>query len=181
MDRRSERVLVIKMLLHNGLKQKITWPHTPFLAFLWTSHHSMMNIWSSYGSCCAPTLKSTMTCKNMKFPRPSRPTLSFLELQSTSAVRGWPDSLQEVDALAKPFWSIRHQLNHLIPVPGYSLSSMNGRTVIPSPLQKKILLTLHEEHQGIDKTRRLLTWCWSGNWGPGQTLPPMPGFSSRKL
>ena len=31
---------------------------------------------------------------------------------------------------------------------------MNGRTVIPSSLQKKILLTLHEGHQGIDKTRR---------------------------
>ena len=31
---------------------------------------------------------------------------------------------------------------------------MNGRTVITLSLQKKMVLILHEGHQGIDKTRR---------------------------
>ena len=65
---------------------------------------------------------------------------------------GWPDSLEEVDDLAKPFWPIRHQLYLTNPLPGNSLLLMNRRTVIPPSLQK-ILLTLHEGHQGIDKTR----------------------------
>ena len=67
---------------------------------------------------------------------------------------GWPDSLEEVDDLAKPFWPTRHQLNLANPLTDHSLLLMNGRSVIPSSLQKKILLILHEGHQGIDKTRR---------------------------
>ena len=65
----------------------------------------------------------------------------------------WPDSLAEVDDLAKPFWPTRHQLYLANPLPGHSLLLMNSRTVILPSLQKKILLTLHEGHQGIDKTR----------------------------
>ena len=56
---------------------------------------------------------------------------------------GWPDSLEEVDDLAKPFWPTRHQLYLANPLPCNSLLLMNCRTVI----------TLHEGHQGIDKTR----------------------------
>ena len=68
--------------------------------------------------------------------------------------RGWPNSLEEVDDLAKPFWPTRHQLYLANPLTDHSLLLMNGRTVIPSSLQKKILSTLHGGHQSIDKTRR---------------------------
>ena len=67
---------------------------------------------------------------------------------------GWPNSLEEVDDIVKHFWPTRHQLYLANPLPGHSLLLMNRRTVIPPSLQKKILLTLHEGHQGIDKTRR---------------------------
>ena len=62
---------------------------------------------------------------------------------------GWPDSLEEVDDLAKPFWPTRHQLYLANPLPGNSRLLMNRRTVIPPSLQKKILFTLHEGHQGL--------------------------------
>ena len=67
---------------------------------------------------------------------------------------GWPDSLEEVDDLAEPFCPTPHQLYLANPLTDHSRLLMNGRSVIPSSLQKKILLTLHEGHQGIDKTRR---------------------------
>lgn len=77
----------------------------------------------------------------------------------------WPDSLQEVEVLAKPFWPTRHQPYLATPLPGHSLLLMNGQTVIPPSLQKKILMTLHEGHQGVDKTRRRASDSvfWPGN------------------
>ncbi|XP_068684387.1 uncharacterized protein [Montipora foliosa] len=82
--------------------------------------------------------------------------LQLSEISKENIRCGWPDSPQEVaiEALAKPFWSTLHQLYLVTPTPGCSLLLVNGRTVIPSSLQKKILLTLHEGNQGIDKTRR---------------------------
>ena len=55
---------------------------------------------------------------------------------------GFPDSLEEVYDLAKPFCPTRHQLYLANPLPGHSLLLMNGRTVISPFLQKKIILTL---------------------------------------
>ena len=73
--------------------------------------------------------------------------------QVTEYIRcGWPDSLQEVATIAKPVWPIRHNLYLITPTSGSSITLMNGRTVIPLSLQKKMLLILHEGHQGIDRT-----------------------------
>lgn len=74
--------------------------------------------------------------------------------QVTKCTRcGWPDSLQEVATIAKPFWPTRHNLYFITPTSGSYIILMNGRTVIPLSLQKKMLLILHEGRQGMDKTR----------------------------
>ena len=76
---------------------------------------------------------------------------------------GWPDTLNEVDAVAKPFWSVRHNL-YTASVGENSILLMNGRAVIPTSHQQRMLKSLHEGHQGIDKTRRRARDCvyWPG-------------------
>ena len=103
--------------------------------------------------------------------------------QVTEYIRcGWLDLLQ-IATMAKSFWPIHHNLYLITPASGSSIVSMNGQTVIPLSFQKKMLLILHEGHQGIDKTRHHA--CDSIYWTCidreiEDTLSLMSGTSSSK-
>lgn len=85
--------------------------------------------------------------KQMREETARDPTLNGL---AQTIYAGWPETIQELPATLREFWSYRDELaveNGII---------FKGRQVlIPEPLRPDILKQLHSGHQGIEKTRRL--------------------------
>ena len=74
-------------------------------------------------------------------------------------VNGFPNEKHQLPVCVRPYWSVRERLTI---DNGYILCGC--RLVIPRPMRKSVLLTLHDSHQGIERTKRRarLVVYWPG-------------------
>ena len=72
---------------------------------------------------------------------------------------GFPHSRQDLPPLMRPYWSARDQLS----IDEDSILC-GCRLLIPHPLRREVLRTLHSSHQGIERTKRCahLAVYWPG-------------------
>ena len=72
---------------------------------------------------------------------------------------GWPDDKAAVPELARPYWSVRHELTA-----HDGLLFKQDRVVIPSSLRERLLRKLHAAHRGSEFTLRHARSCvfWPG-------------------
>jgi hypothetical protein len=70
---------------------------------------------------------------------------------------GWPNMKQKTDAIVKPFWNFRDELNTID-----GLVFKAGKLVVPTNLRKEMLQRIHEGHLGIERcktrARDVLFW-----------------------
>lgn len=70
---------------------------------------------------------------------------------------GWPTHIRDVHLHARPFWKVRGELSE-----HDGLLFMSERLVVPLSMRSKMLTSIHEGHQGIEKcktkARTVLYW-----------------------
>merc|ERR1711891_99612 len=70
--------------------------------------------------------------------------LASMELGNSASTSGCKGPLEELPPHIQPYWKLRNDLHCVDYVPMY-----NGRTIIPTNLQKQALEVLHSAHQGV--------------------------------
>ena len=75
------------------------------------------------------------------------PTLNKLK---EVIIKGWPDTIQELSADMRPYWSIRDQL-----AVEDGIIMKGPQVVIPAPIRQDIMRQLHTAHLGQEKTKLL--------------------------
>ena len=76
-----------------------------------------------------------------------------------TVIDGFPEHRQEVTPAVRPYWGIRDRL-----AVDDGLVVYGARLIIPVSLRRQILTSLHDSHQGIEKTKRRARQCvfWPG-------------------
>lgn len=83
-------------------------------------------------------------------------TLKDTELNALreTVYSGWPESPKEVPYLCKPYWNFRDEI-----AIEDGMLIKGSRIIIPKVLQSRILSSLHEPHQGTEKTKLRARTC----------------------